>query len=292
MQSMTGFGRGNAPYGAATVTAEVRSVNGRFLEVKTRLPKALAGCEAEAERYARTRVERGTLTLNVSVEGTASADAPVRVNAPVARAYADALRALAREAGIDEPVRLDHLLRFPDVFTAEAAAEPADDALWSAAQAALAAAFDGLAAMRAAEGAALGADLAARLDALAAHAAEVDARAPVRVTEARDRLRERLDALVGEGRVSADRIEAEIALLADRLDVTEECVRLRAHLQFFREALAGEDAPGRRLGFLAQEMGREVNTIGSKANDPAIQHVAVAMKEELEKVREQVQNVE
>ena len=255
MQSMTGFGRGTAPYGAATVTAEVRSVNGRFLEVKTRLPRALAGREADVERYARTRVERGTLTVSVSVEGTASAEAPVRVNAAAARAYAAVLRDLAAAAGLEaEPVRLDHLLRFPDVLTTEAPPSDADDALRAAVQAALAAAFDDLAAMRAGEGAALGADLAARLDALEAMTADVEARAPARVAE--------------------------------------ECVRLRAHLRFFREALGGGEPPGRRLGFLAQEMGREVNTIGSKANDPALQHVAVAMKEELEKVREQVQNVE
>ena len=287
MQSMTGFGRGSAPHGRATVAAEIRTVNGRFLEAKTRLPRPLAGREADVERLVRTRIERGHATVNVVVEAGETVDVPLRVNAAAAAAYGRLLRELADAAGVAAPVTLDQVLRYADVFTTEASdtagAEEAA-ALWNATAAALAAALDDLVAMRAQEGQALYDDLAARL-------ADLDA-ATARVEEARARLAERLDALVAEGRVAPERIEQEVALLADRLDVTEECVRLRAHLRFFREAMDGEEASGRRLGFLVQEMGREVNTIGSKANDPDLQHEAVNMKETLEKIREQVANVE
>ena len=295
MQSMTGFGRGSAPHGRATVSAEIRTVNGRFLEAKTRLPRPLAGREADVERLVRTRIERGHATVNVVVEAGETAEVPLRVNAAAAAAYGRLLRELADAAGVAAPVTLDQVLRYADVFTTEpgdaAGAEEAD-ALWEATAAALAAALADLVSMRAQEGQALYDDLAARLADLDAGTGRVEARAPVRVEEARVRLAERLDALVSEGRVAPERIEQEIALLADRLDVTEECVRLRAHLRFFREAMDGDEASGRRLGFLVQEMGREVNTIGSKANDPDLQHEAVNMKETLEKIREQVANVE
>ena len=167
-----------------------------------------------------------------------------------------------------------------------------DGAVWRVAEVALAAACDRLAQMRAQEGQALADDLSARLDALSRMTDEVEARAPGRVVEARARLTERLTEILGDERIDPARLEIEIALLADRLDVTEECVRLRAHLRFFREAMASDEAHGRRLNFLAQEIGREVNTVGSKANDTQVAHLAVGMKEELEKIREQVQNVE
>ncbi len=286
---MTGFGRGTATVGAALANAEVRTVNGRFLEVKTRLPRALSAHEADAEKLVRSRLDRGNVTVNLTLDR--DADTGLSVDPDAARRYADLLRSLVQHAGLDEPVRLDHLLRFSDVFTTEAAPTDHPDA-WAAAAAALAAALDDLATMRTQEGAALEADLRARLAALTRMTAEAETRAPQRVDEARARLRARLDDLLGDARISPERVEQEITLLADKLDVTEECVRLRAHLTFFGEAMDGGEAPGRRLGFLVQEMGREVNTLGSKANDPPLQHLAVAMKEELEKIREQVQNVE
>jgi uncharacterized protein (TIGR00255 family) len=164
--------------------------------------------------------------------------------------------------------------------------------MWRVAEVALAAACDRLAQMRAQEGQALSDDLTARIDALDRMTDQVEARAPDRIGEARTRLAERLAEVIKDERVDPARLEVEIALLAERLDVTEECVRLRAHLRFFREAMASDEESGRRLNFLAQEIGREVNTVGSKANDTQVAHLAVGMKEELEKIREQVQNVE
>ncbi len=214
----------------------------------------------------------------------------MRVDAAAASAYRRLLDDLREAAGLDEPVGLDDLLRFPDLLVADEREDDAD-ALWTATQTALAAALAALDQMRRQEGDALAADLRAHLDAIETELDAVEAAAPARLDAARVALHERIVDVLGDERVDRDRLELEIALLADRLDVNEECVRLRSHLVLFRDALAEGGAVGRRLNFLAQEFNREINTIASKANDPAIAHRAVTMKEELEKIREQVQNV-
>ena len=289
--SMTGFGRGTASAHGLAVTVELRSVNNRFLDVALRLPRSLAAHEADVQARLKQRFERGRINVSVQIEREAGAALPVAVNVPVARAYARLLEELREAAGLDAPVTLDQLLRYNDVLTT---AEEADDdeTAWAVVAEALDAAAEALAVMRRQEGAALRADLEGRLDALEAALADVETRAPVRVEEARQRLHERLGEILGDDRLDPDRLELELVLAADRLDVTEECVRLRAHLAAFREALGSDEAVGRRLNFLTQEIHREVNTITSKANDPEIAHRAVGMKEEVEKIREQVQNVE
>jgi len=301
LQSMTGFGRGTARAGAVEVTAEVRAVNGRFAEVTLRAPRVLAPAEASLAARVRERAGRGTLTVTLTLADPSAgsglaADAPSGVGAAAIRAAADRLRAARDAAGLsaeESPIGVCDVLRAAE--GAGAAGPDAEEAA-AAARAALDDALDALDAMRTAEGVALAADLAARTDALEALLVAVEARAPVRVAEARTKLAARLATLLAdapEGSRTPDpaRLETEVALLADRLDVTEECVRLRSHLAQVRAALAGDEAVGRRLGFLVQEVGREINTIGSKANDPETAHLAVAMKEELEKAREQIANV-
>jgi uncharacterized protein (TIGR00255 family) len=289
MNSMTGFGRASAAHEGTRADAEVRSVNGKHLEASVRLPAAIADREATVVAYLRSRFARGRFSVTLSVASDDIAAAPT-VDRAAAAAYGEALRAAADAAQTPPPTLAD-VLRLANVLGAPQE-QPDDGAAWRVAEVALAGACDRLAQMRAQEGGALADDLAARIDTIERMTAEVEARAPERVQSARERLHERLADVLGDARVDAGRVEQEIALLAERLDVTEECVRLRAHLRFFREAMLGDEPPGRRLGFLAQEIGREVNTIGSKANDAAIAHLAVAMKEELEKIREQVQNVE
>ncbi len=292
MNSMTGFGRGTSVAGTTAATVELRSVNNRFLEVSARLPRLLADREADVQAMLRRHLERGRISVSVQLDASEAADLPLRVNAAAARAYGDLLRSLAREAGIEAPLTLDHVLRYSDVFTADALPQHETDEAWQATAEALERAVADLIATRAQEGEALRADLAERITALEQATAEVERRAPERVGEARIRLVERLQLVLEDARVDPARVEMEIALLAEKLDVTEECVRLRAHLQFFRQALDADEPAGRRLNFLVQEIGREVNTVGSKANDTEIARLAVTMKEELEKIREQVQNVE
>jgi uncharacterized protein (TIGR00255 family) len=290
LESMTGFGRGSAAADGLDLVVEVRTVNSRYVEVAVRAPRELAAYEVEIQNRARAALERGKVSITVQLERATTAS-PLRVDEVAARAHIALLERVRFLAGIQEPVALEHLLQFRDIFTTEAEAA-GEEALWSAAGRALSDALEACVRMRRREGEALAEDLRARLATIEDVLVAVEAAAPRRVVAARDALRQRLaDLLNGEKRVDPDRLELEVALIADRLDVTEECVRLRSHLAQFRAALDDEDAAGRRLNFLAQELNREINTIASKANDPSIAHRAVAMKEELEKIREQVQNV-
>ncbi len=290
--SMTGFGRGGAEVAGASATVELRSVNNRFCEVSMRLPRSLAEHENDVQALIKQHFDRGRINVGVQVEAAVEKALGLQVDDNVTRAYARLLEDLRQAAGIEAPVQLEHLLTFTDIFTTEETADETVEHAWEAVLAALGEAIEALRTMRRQEGEALQADLEARLNTLETLLENVEARAPLRLDEARQRLHDRLADLLEVARLDHDRLEVEIVMLADRLDVTEECVRLRSHLQLFREALASEEAVGRKLNFLSQEINREVNTIGSKANDAEVAHLAVEMKEELEKIREQVQNVE
>jgi uncharacterized protein (TIGR00255 family) len=294
IHSMTGFGEGRAEAGGVEATAELRSVNARHLDLKLRFPDALKARESEAQALLKEHFARGRITAHVQLEGADADDAlPVRVDDEAAAAYARLLRRLAAAAELDAPVGLEHLLEFSDVLEhREEMDTPAGENAWEAAEQALADAVDHLRATRRREGESLRADLQARTDAIIERLSQAEARAPERIDERRETLRERLGELFDDERVAADRLEAELAMTADKLDVTEECVRLRAHLEQFQGALGDDEPTGRRLKFLTQELHREANTIGAKANDATLSHHAVAIKEEIEKIREQIRNVE
>jgi uncharacterized protein (TIGR00255 family) len=269
---------------------ELRTVNHRFFNFAPKLPSELAPLEAELRERLRREFERGHVALSARWVDAPPLEAELRVDLPRAAVVASELRALRDAVGLAGEVTLELVARQPDVLSWRAP-ESREVGL-AEVEAVLAQAASECRGMRAREGAVLAGDLGARLAQLDRHAAEVESLAPARLLRERDRLRASVGQLL-EGR-SADesRIAQEVALLADRLDVTEELVRLRSHVAAARGALAQEGAVGRQLGFLVQELGREVNTIGSKANDAAIQQLAVAMKGELEKVREQLENVE
>ena len=291
LRSMTGFGRGTAREGAADATVEVRTVNGRYAEVTVRGLGDLAEHEAAVQSLVKDAIERGNATVHVTL-ATGAASGPLQVDPAAASALGALLRHAAEAAGLaSESVTVADLLRAGDVLVPAPPDPAAAEAAWAAVRAALAEALTRLDAMRQAEGTALADDLGARLDVLDALTAEVEARAPVRLEAARQRLRDRLADLADVPDLDPGRLETEAVLLSDKLDVTEETVRLRSHLEQVREALAAPEPVGRRLNFLSQEIGREVNTIGSKANDAEITRLSVSMKEELEKIREQVQNV-
>ena len=290
LRSMTGFGRGTAHVGTTEATVEVRSVNGRFAEVTLRSPRSLNAHEATLVAHVKGAIDRGNATVHVTLGHAEDASSTLRVDVPAARAAAALLRDLRETVGMEAPVTLADLLRYEVFTTAEATEEDDTDAL-AAVQAALTDALERLETMRRDEGRALADDLRQRADAIEANLEAVANRAPIRVDEARTRLAERLSELLADDRLDRTRLETELALMADKLDVTEECVRLRSHLTLFRAALDADEPVGRRLNFLSQEFNREINTIGSKANDAEIASLAVSMKEELEKIREQVQNV-
>ena len=231
--------------------------------------------------------------MNVSAELKGIDHLPVDVNADAAMHHKQRLEQLSAAAQIEEPIRLGHLLEFEDIFAGEEEREAAKiQRAWPAVTEALDAAIEDLQKMRRKEGAVLREDLEQRTHAIDAHLDAIEERAPTRVEERQAQLRERLRELMDDEQLDPDRLETEIALLADKLDVTEECVRLHSHLKMFREALDADEPSGRKLKFVTQEIHREANTIGAKADDEMISRHAVEMKEEIEKIKEQIRNVE
>ena len=292
ISSMTGFGRGRAETDQATALVEIKSVNGRFCEVSVRGPRSLSEKEIEIQNAVKQSVARGRITVYVVLEKVSGLDAEIKINMQAARTYRDAVARLSEELVPDDRVRLDHLLQYPEVIEKSETGSLDPETEWPIVRTALDQALEQLTQMRLQEGTALRADLLERLDEIEKGLAAVNERAPQRVAEARTRLAERLGDLFDDQRVDRDRLEFEIALLAEKLDVNEEAVRLASHVQLFREALDTAEPVGRKLNFIAQEINREVNTIGSKSNDSELAHIVVTMKEELEKVREQVENVQ
>jgi uncharacterized protein (TIGR00255 family) len=289
--SMTGFGRGEADLNGLSATVELRSVNSRFLEVSSRLPRSLSLRENEIKEILRRNVARGKISVLVSFEKNNGGNVALRINPSTARTYYRLLTDLKKALRLRETIKLEHLLQFSDILEQEEGTSE-DAAEWEVVRRALDAALVGFQQMRRQEGGELAADFRARISVLTKRLDEVEQISHGQVPRERERLRERIKLLLESDKVDEGRLEMEIALLADRLDVTEECVRFRSHNKFFLEALAGEEPAGRRLNFLVQEMNREVNTIGSKSSAQEIAHLVVSMKEELEKIREQLQNIE
>ena len=290
--SMTGFGRAEVTKQGISAMVEVRSVNSRFLEVGTRLPRSLAQREKDVKDVVRARLNRGSLNVTVKVEKNLNGTAPLKVNTSAAKSYFRLLNDLRKAVKLKEKVKLEHLLNFSEVL--EAGEEPgSDEQEWSVVEEALQEALKQLDEMRRKEGQELSKDLEKRVRWMDETINQIEKMSADRVPEEKKRLQERVTQLLADKSViDQNRLELEVALLADKLDVTEECVRYRSHNKFFLEALKGKDSAGRKLNFLVQEMNREANTIGSKANEAALAHVVVKLKEELEKIREQLQNLE
>ena len=293
IRSMTGFGTADGRVGAARVTVEVRTVNHRFFSPSLKLPTPLARWESEVREALRQRVARGHVTLMARHEREASAErGALAIDEARFAGYVAQLRALAGRHGLADTLDVATVLRLPDVLAADATPEPEGSAeeLLAIVDRAVAS----LMAMREDEGRRLADVLLERIAVVEETLARIGTRAPQRLLEQRDRLRAAVRELVEGLTVDEQRLAQEIAILSDRLDVSEELDRFRSHITAFRAALAtsGSDQVGKRLGFLLQEMLREANTTGSKANDAAMLHEVVLVKEELERIREQVENVE
>ena len=290
LRSMTGFGRGAHTGAAYRVEVEIRSVNHRYREIVARVPRELPGLEEPVRARVAERIPRGRVDVFVTAQVLPGTQR-LHVDTELARAYHKALDTLKEELGLADQTTLALLAGFPGIFTVEGAATDVE-ACWRDVEPALDEALAALTAMRRAEGEALAADLRAAADRFEAQVEVVARRAPQMVAEYRARLAQRVQALAPEVRVDPDRLAAEVVLFAERADISEELVRLRSHLAQFRGAFGVDEPVGRRLDFLLQEMHREVNTIGSKAHDTVIAAAVVEMKTEIERMREQVQNVE
>jgi uncharacterized protein (TIGR00255 family) len=291
-RSMTGFGSAEVQAASGRFLVEIRSVNHRFGEVLVRLPRELTPLEDRVRGVVLSRVSRGRVEVSIMRNNRADRARSIRPDTELAAAYAQVLTDLARVVGISGEVTLSQIAALPDVIKIEETPEDVES-MWPLLAQGLDEALGALVSMREAEGARLVVDLRARLDRIEARAKEIEGRASAVVTEYAVRLRQRIAELLAEIPIDEQRLATEVAVFAERSDITEELTRLRSHVVQFREDLAGQaGAIGRKLEFVLQEMGREANTIGSKANDLEIARAIIAIKGELESLREQVQNVE
>jgi uncharacterized protein (TIGR00255 family) len=295
IRSMTGFGKAVFGVDGASFDIEMRSVNHRHLDVRARLPRALSSVEAGVKPLVQQRLERGKVDITVSPSSGRESTAAVEIDGDVVAGLVLAARRIAEEHGLEGGVRVGELLALPGVVRlTERAPDPTD--LSEAFDEGFKRALEALDEMRAVEGEALEREIRERLGSVGASLKAVEARAGQVVDAVRTKLRKRTEKLQLEtGLIDEARLHQEIVIAADRLDITEEVVRLASHIEQFEQVLAAAGtgvAVGRRLDFLLQEMGRETNTIGSKASDSEIAHLVVELKTELERIREQVQNVE
>ena len=291
IHSMTGYGRAVQTLRGREITVELRSVNNRFLDCNVKLPRAFSYAEDAIKQTVKQAVSRGKVDVFVSVQTTAEENVRVSLNRPVLEGYLQALRTVAEDYGVRDDISATALARFPEVFVVE---KPEEDEEQNTADllAVTREALGAYQAMRATEGAALVADLRAHAAVILAHVAEVEQRSPETVREYRARLENKFREVLENTNIDESRILTEAAIFADKVAVDEETVRLRSHLSQMEALLQGGGAVGRKLDFLLQEMNREANTIGSKGNDLEQARTVVDIKAELEKIREQTQNIE
>lgn len=285
---MTGFGAAETAVGDRRVRAEIRTVNHRYFHATVRLPSDLAAYESECRETMKQSIGRGHASLVVSWVSAAMAPG-MRVDWMAAESAVATLRELQQRLALSGDVTVEQVVRFPDVI---GNGREVSSVAWEVLQPVVAAAANACVAERRREGEALSAEIGRRLVTIDAALGEAETLMPARMQREMQRLQANVRDLLGGVEAVPDRVAQELAFLADRLDVTEERVRLRAHLAAMQQAVQADGAVGKQLGFLAQEAGREINTIGSKANDAAIAHLVVTMKGELEKVREQLENLE
>ena len=289
--SMTGYGRARLTLHGRDITVEIKGVNSRYFEYSSRLPRGYSFLEDKLKKLVNGKIARGKAELNLTIVNVEAPDTVITPNVELARQYKAAMDEMARQLGMRNDVTLSGLCRFPDMFSAVHA--EADEAeLWQDVQAVAAAALENFVAMRAAEGAKLREDVLARLCTLEKDVGVIEQTSAARVQKYTDKLYARLKELLDGRDIDDARILTEAAIFADKTAVDEETVRLRSHIRQYRDILALSEPVGRKLDFLTQELNRETNAIGSKCNELDITRVVVEMKGEIEKIREQIQNLE
>jgi len=289
---MTAYGRGEHSHGEVVFIAEIKSLNNRYRDVIVRTPKTLQILEDEIRSLIGSRIKRGRIEVFIQMEKSDAAQAyNLELNLPLVKSYLQIFEKLSEEFGLDEKVSPDYLCQFRDVILFKPKELDVDEARL-ALQEVVGLALNSLDEMRLQEGRAIEEDFQKRLQLMEEHLGSIEERAPVVVEEYRKRLVDKIHKISQDVDVDENRVAQEVAIFADRCDVTEEIVRIGSHLQQFRNYMSMDDSIGRRLDFLIQEINREVNTISSKSYDSSISAMAVEIKAELEKLREQVQNVE
>ncbi|WP_372633751.1 YicC/YloC family endoribonuclease [Fodinibius sp.] len=290
--SMTGFGRGEASSENISVTVELKTVNSRYLDISLRLPQLIQDKELELKERLQEHIQRGKITISVRIDKADTGRPDITFNENLVHGYKMMLNNLRDAANIEEPVTLRNLMEFNDIFESREEDEETRRVIWELTRSATEKAAGALTAMRRQEGSQLKEDLLQRADHIEKMLNIIREKTGGRGKKVKKQLIERINDLIDNDKIDDDRLEMEVAVLVDKMDITEEIVRTQSHLKFFREAVENENAVGRRLNFLSQEINREINTIGSKANDSEISQYVVQAKESLEQIREQVQNVE
>ena len=289
--SMTGYGRAGALLHGRDIKVELRSVNARFFEYSSRLPRSCAFLEDKLKKLVASKVSRGKVELNLSIQTVTAADTVVTVNWQLAQGYRAALNAMSERMDLKNDVTAGMLARFPDVLT-QTAAPKDEEELWQDVQSVAEQAIEAFVAMRATEGEKLKEDVASRLNTVESLVAQIEQNSAGRVQAYSDKLYARLQELLGDRNIDEARLVTEAAIFADKTAIDEETVRLHSHVAQYREILELNEPIGRKLDFLTQELNRESNTIGSKCQDVAITRLVVELKSEIEKIREQIQNIE
>ncbi len=291
IRSMTGYGRCQEIVDGWDITVEIKSVNHRFFEYSSRLPRTCGFLDDKLKTFTQQFVSRGKVEIYVSLDAVEQAQSVVAVNAPLAKAYQAALQELSTLLTVRDDVSVMNIARFPDVLTVRKS-ETDEEAIWQAVQHTAAQALQQFVNMREREGERLRADVLSRREFLLTAVSAVEERSPQTVREHMQKVEARMRELLDTATVDQQRLLTEAALFADKIATAEETVRLRSHLDQLQELLNSDEPIGRKLDFLVQEINRETNTIGSKAQDLQLAQVVVNMKAEIEKIREQIQNIE
>jgi uncharacterized protein (TIGR00255 family) len=291
IKSMTGFGRCEVQKDSRKFTVELKSVNHRYLDVNIRMPKKLNFFETAIRNLLKSYANRGKVDIFITYEDLSQAQVAVKYNAVLAGEYLKYLKQMEEEFGLENDIRVSTLSRYPEVFTMEEQSEDEEE-LWNGLKEALEGAFGQFVRTRQTEGENLKRDILAKLDRLSELTAHIEERSPQIVSEYRAKLEEKMKELLADTQIEESRIAAEVILFADKICTDEEVVRLKSHISHMRNTLDEKDEIGRKLDFIAQEMNREANTILSKANDIEVSDYAISLKTEIEKIREQIQNIE
>lgn len=291
LKSMTGYGRNEEVAGTKKITVEIKSVNHRFSDYNIKVPRQYGFLEDLVRKKLSGAIARGKVDVYVSIEAYEEADKTISINKELAENYISALRSLAADYGLKDDISVSTVAAFADIFRAEPKRDDEDE-LWKLVSAVMDPALEAFTSMREREGSRIEEDLRTRIDYMQQLAEKIDERSPQTVSEYREKLYAKIKELLEDRDVDDARVLTEVAVFADKVAVNEETVRLSSHYDEFREIMDGSEPAGRRLDFLIQEINREVNTIGSKASDIEIAKIVVTLKGEIEKLREQIQNIE
>jgi uncharacterized protein (TIGR00255 family) len=291
IKSMTGFGRYEDTIDGRDIIIEIKSVNHRYFEFSSRITRGYGFLDEKLKSYLQNRISRGKIDIYVSIETLEDTDAQVSINHSIAAGYVNALHELAQRYNLQDDISVSTVARNADIFTIHKAPED-EEVIWNAVRQVTDKALDTLLAMRETEGKRLKEDVLQRAELILKIVDQIEERSPRTVEEYREKLQQRLQEMLGDTKIDEQRILTEAAIFADKVAVAEETVRLRSHFEQLRNMLNSDEAVGRKLDFIVQEMNREANTIGSKCVDTQIAHMVVNIKAEIEKIREQIQNIE